>query len=586
MKKKKKVSKNIKKTRNYSIILFIAVIIVYLLLALIFTAPLLFNFNTSIIGDSNFTDGPFFIWNLWWVRKSAELHINPFFSNYVYYPSQTNLALHTLTLTRGVMSLVLQNFFSLITVNNIIQISSIALSGFGTYYLIYYFTKDRISGIISGIIFAFSPFVFSHLLAGHINLADLSLIPFAVLFFIKMIREDKWYNVPIAAFLLVFVCYDDLQIGFYLSCLLLIIGLSEIITNIKGFFTKSKIIEILVFLIIVSIYFLIPYILFLKGFWSEKSLGVTYNNGDLRSYLMKNPFNPLSGAGNLRFTESLIGGYRENTLSIGWTATSFAILSFVFIKKNLKEKLVFLSVAIIFIILSMGPQLQINGKIYDTHLPFFYLQNFKIFSIGIVTTRFIVIAYLALAILAGLFFSGLRTFITNQKSKFLTVIFYLILAFAILKVGIENYSGPVKLTKLEPASKLLDEIKNDNEKDAVTLMSLCGVKGAYYQTKMNRKIISGSLGRRVHDYYMLKYRNYPGVNFLTLFDNKYLYLEDSKDQYKQKVEKSFQDLNVKYILLCKNMDEAEKFIKIKEYLFNFGWGPYKEDEFVVLYKLK
>lgn len=584
MTKKKVKSKNRQK-RNYSKLCWLfGVGIFYLILAVIFTYPLINNFSTSIIGDPNFTDGPFFLWNMWWVHKAAEMHVNPLISNYVYYPSQTNLALHTLTFTRALISLPFQNFFSLIVTSNILQIGSLVLSALGAYSLVYYFTKDKLAGLISGMIFAFSPFVSSHLLAGHLNLADLSLFPFALLFFIRMLREKGWWNAILAAFIFVGICFNDLQIGFYIGTAFLIIGIIEIISNYRMFFNKTKILQLVTFIVIILTYFLVPYLLLVKGFWSHESLGSTYSNGDLRSYIMANPLNPFSSKNNLIFTKSLIGGYRENTLAIGWVATSLALACLLFIRKNLKEKLIFFVLAIIFVALSMGPYLQVDRHIYDIRLPFFYLQEMKIFAIGIVTTRFILVAYFSLAILAGLFFSGLREFLFNRKSKILKALFYFVLVSALLKVGIANYSGQMMLTKLEPTSPILGEIKNDTE-DANVLVSLCGVKGSYYQTKINKKVVSGSLGRRVHDFYMTQYNSYPGVNLLVNYDNQYIYSPNPQDKDRVKFQESLNSLNVKYILLCKDQ-EKDKYMEIREYLGSMNLGPYKEDGFVVLYKLK
>lgn len=585
VKAKKAKIKALKKPNYDSVYWGLAIGLFYLIIALFFTYPLINNFSTSIIGDSSFTDGPFFLWNLWWVQKASIFHTNPFISDFIYYPSKTNLTLHTLTFTRSLIALPLNNFFSLIQANNILQIGSLVFSGLGTYYLACYFSQDRIAGIISGLIFAFSPFVASHLLAGHINLANLALIPFAILFFFKMIREKSWINPFVASFLLVGICFDDLQIGFYVGIMLIVVGLFEIIVNYKIFKTKEKIAQIAVFVAIFLIYFLAPYLFLVKDFWSNETLGATYNNGDLRSYIMANPLNPFSPKSGLIFTKGLIGGYRENTLSLGFLAPILAAMSFLFARKNLKEKILFFILAIVFIVLSTGPHLQIDGHIYATKLPFYYLQNLKMFSIGVVPTRFILMVYLSIAILVGLFFSGLGTFLWSKKRKWLIVLFYFFLVSSTIKIGFEYYSGQMMLTKLEPTSNLLKIIKEDPGQSNV-ITSLCGVRGTYYQTKFDKKVISGALGRRVHEFYMLKYRNYPGVHFLTTYDNQYIYVADPRDNDKAMLFESLRILDVKYIVLCKDSEQSDKLHDIRIWIDQMGIRAYKEDGSIILYKIK
>ena len=224
--------KNSLKSYSFWIFLF------FIILAIVYTWPLAEHFNSSIIGQADFTDGPFFLWNLWWVKKALFSFSNPYFTNFTYFPAKVNLSLHTLTVGRAVISIPFQFFFSLITVNNIIQILSITFSGFGTYLLVRYLTRNKIAGMISGIIFAFSPFVWSHLLAGHINLGDLWVIPFATLFWFKMLRRRRWTDTIWAGLFFSIACHNDLQIAFYLAILLFIIFVFELMFSL--FFNASN----------------------------------------------------------------------------------------------------------------------------------------------------------------------------------------------------------------------------------------------------------------------------------------------------------------------------------------------------------
>src|SRR5690349_21134160 len=57
----------------------------YLLLTLLFTYPLVTQMGTHVVGLAN--DFEEYVWRYWWVRKALlELHTNPFFSTWLYYP--------------------------------------------------------------------------------------------------------------------------------------------------------------------------------------------------------------------------------------------------------------------------------------------------------------------------------------------------------------------------------------------------------------------------------------------------------------------------------------------------------------------
>ena len=275
-KKKKKQVKPIGFFKKYETLLFFVVVSVLIVgLSILLTWPLAKNFSSAIIGQANFTDGPFFIWNLWWVKKAISMLSNPFVSQYVYYPSRTNLALHTPTYTSGLIYLPLSLFFRPLTSLNIIQFLSFLSSAIGMIVLVQYLTKpqtliEKSSAIISALIFAFSPFVFSHLMAGHYNLSMIWPIPFVVYFLYRSIEEGRlqdaiWLGIASST-----LAYVDLQLTFFtiIICLPIIIGM--MISRKREFFSRKTLVNLGISLLLFVVIFLAPYGYMMREFWGLK----------------------------------------------------------------------------------------------------------------------------------------------------------------------------------------------------------------------------------------------------------------------------------------------------------------------------
>ena len=83
------------------------VILIYTLLALALTWPVVANLSTHVPGNG--VDDPPLTWNLWWVRHALlDLGTNPFDGSYLFYPLGINLAFYTLTVLNGLLSMPIQ----------------------------------------------------------------------------------------------------------------------------------------------------------------------------------------------------------------------------------------------------------------------------------------------------------------------------------------------------------------------------------------------------------------------------------------------------------------------------------------------
>jgi len=578
-----KIQKSEKVESKYkNLIFWVLTGLIYLALAIIFTWPLAKHINSSIIGQPDFTDGPFFLWNIWWVKKALLTFHNLFFSNFVYYPANANLSLHTLTLTTALIALPLLPFFKLITTLNIIQLASIIGSALGMVALVGYLTKNKYAGFVSGLIFAFCPYIFGHLQAGHYNLTMLWPIPLVTLFFFKTLREKSYLNPVLAGIFLLAISYLDVQLMVYALILLLLIFIFELIFGFRKTLNLQKIVFYLIIIAIYGVGFALPYLLNLKEFWSHRELLPTYSNGDLQFILGKNPLNPWWGAGKLKVVEAAVGSYRENTVALGFTPILLAILAFVPIRNLIREKFLFLVISLVGFLLALGPHFQVRQVLFPVNLPFFYLQKLPLFNMGIVPTRFIVLAYFGLAVLAGIFMANI---ILIFNKRFLKYFVYVAVPIFSVVVGIEYYSGQMRMDNFV-ASPIYQEIKN-NQGDFSVLPVLTKSDDGYFQTIHDKKMVSGFLGRRINGYYLEQYKKEPLLGYIASGETFNLMgAPRPEDKNRELVLATLKKYKIRYLIVddaAKRPDEIEN---VRKYLEGtLGFKVWREDASVVVYKL-
>jgi hypothetical protein len=121
-------------TRRSALRRHLLALLLYSLLSLALTWPLLTQFASHVPGDG--IDDPALAWNLWWIKHSlVDQQINPFQSGWMFYPLGINLAFYTLTVLNGLLSVPLQVALGLVPASNLVLLSSFVLSGYGAYLL-------------------------------------------------------------------------------------------------------------------------------------------------------------------------------------------------------------------------------------------------------------------------------------------------------------------------------------------------------------------------------------------------------------------------------------------------------------------
>jgi hypothetical protein len=418
----------------------------YLILTLIMTFPLVTKFTTAIPGDG--FDGWQNYWNLWWVKKALlDLGTNPFFCDYVYYPTGASLYFHTLNIFNGLFTVPVQGIFGWTVSYNLVVVFSFVVGGYGTYLLVYRIgagsssspsscsgrgsLRRKLAAFVAGLVFTFSPYHFAHLL-GHMQLISMEWLPFYVLFTVRALdpligqesslqdsgRMGGWLARSwLAAVFLVFTFLCEW--GYYVMYLAMFTLLYAGYVTWKGRSSsrslRSRIWEVaarvgaiwLLFIVLVSP-ILVPMVIeaiktteYLTPAF-EQSLALS---ADLLAFFTPNEMHPLWGDWAKGWSERFTTTTSERMVFAGYI--SLALGACALWKGRRRARFWVLSL-LFFFVLALGPVLHVGGQsvsVLGTTVPLPYIVLYRLLPFVRLSrsiSRFDVMVMLSLAVLVGL----------------------------------------------------------------------------------------------------------------------------------------------------------------------------------------
>lgn len=177
------------KKRGLSIIAFV----LYGLLYLIYTYPLVLNFDTEFMGIPLYGDSTSYIWSIWHFKYAVSNGLNPFETQMLFSPEGSSILMHSSVPIAGMLNLLID---SPILTMNLVLLLSFAFSGLGVYNLLRFFKVNVFLSIAGGFIYAFFPYKTAHL-PEHFNLELTALIPFFIFYILKAFRFEPGKLLPI-----------------------------------------------------------------------------------------------------------------------------------------------------------------------------------------------------------------------------------------------------------------------------------------------------------------------------------------------------------------------------------------------------
>lgn len=404
----------------------------YILLSLVLTWPLAGHFATHVPGDGG--DDPALAWNLWWVKWAlVDQGTNPFDCRYLFHPLGINLAFYTLTVLNGCLSIPLQGLFGLVTVSNLILLSSFVIGAYGTYLLTLDLLRRRspsappadrhglmAAAAFAGLVYGFSSSKTFYASLGQFNIASNQWVPFYALMLTRMGREPRrrryavlagvflllqgWAEMTYASFLLVFTAlylFVVLWQSWRKDVPLSLIGRGD---GGEGAISRSFVIGLLV----LGVIFLAGMLPILSQMWPDmQDEGDFFMEGsgfagefscDLLGFLVPTQLHPWFGhwVSKLSFPHDKAQHY-----FLGYTVMALGLLG-LWAGRRRGDIHFWAICAGVFFILTLGPTLRVNGHEVGVPLPFRLFQMLPFFKGNRYPSRYGVMLVLSVAILAGL----------------------------------------------------------------------------------------------------------------------------------------------------------------------------------------
>jgi hypothetical protein len=433
---------------------------IYLLIAFIRFPDILLNITKMVPGAAADTYGN--LWDIWWVPYALfKLHASIFSTNLLFWPIGANLVYQTMTPAAALLTAPLQAI-SLPLAYNVLFFLGFALSGAGMFVLADYVTSNKYAAFISGLIYTFSA---THIIQSYIYLDWMfwCWIPIGLYFFIRILKEERnYYNAfGLAVSFLLSIAMGNLEEGIIEIMLYVFVLAAYLIYHAtrKGVLRKWVALQLLVAVLLVLImgaWLVVPLVNLLlakpsSNLLNQNLLSVAnqlnslqynvQNSMDLLSFFLPSFYNGPGTHGVYWYYRGLFAiASIEKTGYLTYTAIILALIGII---KTRDRAVLWAALGLIFAWISMGPYLQVAGA--STQIPGLYLLYSSIKYINVVREpgRFIIIAIMALAILAGYGFIEISKFLEKRAPRFKIGKTYMLIAAISILFLFENTGMPI-----------------------------------------------------------------------------------------------------------------------------------------------
>ncbi len=343
---------------------------------------------------------------------------------------------------------------------NIIWLLSFVLSGYAMYLLVSVWTNKESSqslwlkqapAFLAGLFYMFVPYHAAHA-QGHFGAMQMQWIPFIFLTGISLHRKFSWPKLVLLWLLITIQAWSEHH---YMIWLVLFIVMAALFAGkrLKPYLFSGEWIKrgaVLMGLLVISV--VLPYFptLKLQSTGDAIELGQEQTirfSADLFSYVVPASFHPLWGGlfYNL-FGKYFTGNIAENTQFLGWVP----LLLILFFRRSIpwQHRKFWVIVGFVFMVIALGPRLHIFGKVLPIPLPYALIDSWPIFSAIRAVAR--AGAFISLSV-AILFFWVLKANIHRVGSAVIVAL-VIVIEFLFAPVQMQSAVLPPIYSQLDPAT--------------------------------------------------------------------------------------------------------------------------------------
>ena len=421
------------------------------------TWPLVLHADDKITSWTLYPDAWVFVWDLWWVKYALlDLQTNPFHTDFLFFPEGTDLYLHTLATTQGVLSIPLQ----LATRNlflswNILGMLFFVFSALAAYALAYRTTHNAGAALISGYIFAFAPFVLMRF-GGHWHMSTTWPIPLLALFLLRFEDTGRLREAAAAAVCWAMLTYNNLEYGLDAALFVGFFFLYRSVVHLQRHDASALLPLWRGFAVLAVVWLAVSAPLVLPALDSVAREDVFLPADDERYssdlVALVTP-SPLWGPGKEPAIASVghsAAGTVENTVYLGIVPLILAGLAVTGVLKTPRRVIFWGIVFLIFVILALGPYLYIGdtrsfslfGVSFSVPLPYQIVNELPVFGERRAPARMVAFGMLGLSVLAGIGFETLTSGVTKRWKGIRSVVAVPLMTVLILGLVILEYWNP------------------------------------------------------------------------------------------------------------------------------------------------
>lgn len=502
----------------------VIVLAAYLGLALLMSMPLVLNFSQSVVGQGG---DP---WQtMWRFETKAELMSGSlgafgedgwlgqeFFGRGE--PRLINLSVWPWVW--------LQVLFGQPTSYNIVWLLSYVLSGYGMYLLVRWLIYNRkarpslspsqspewiVEGAawLAGMYYMFLPFHVAHSM-GHFGAMQTQWIPLLILAALSFVKKPSPIKTLALSVLLMLQAWTEHHYVLWLMIFFIAWALLNK-NKVREYWKQKKALVYKVFIVIFLLLFVVlPYSLTAKMALQQESsltLGkeqVIRFSADLFSYVVPAYWHPIwGGVFNRLFTEHFTGNVVEATQYLGISVLLLVLFFHQKIPK--KQKRYWLTIAGVFLLLSLGPRLHLFGKVLPVWLPYDLMDSWPIISVVRAVARAGVFVGVAMAVLLGWV---IRTQF-KRKISMGVVGALIIVEFLFLPV-------PLQSTKLSSAYRIVSEQPGKSIIELPAATNYVAASRALFASVKHKKEVVGSIAleRALDEGVLKEVRSLPALRQL------------------------------------------------------------------------
>jgi hypothetical protein len=366
----------------------------YLALTGLFTYPLLLHLGTHHAGEAG-GDAKIYLWNFWWTRSALERGASPFETDAIFHPIGIGLAFHTLDVLQGVEFAPLSALAGDVAAANLVVLSTFPASALATHALARAAGAGVLGSFLAGAIFAFCPYRLARL-AGHYDLLGTEWIALYALAFWKLAEKDR-ASPPLVLAAGALAAASGYTASTYLVFLA---GFTLLVLAFHPRILTRALAVGLVTAVLLAPWLLQAYVD--RTAWTYDSYpGADRYVADLAAYAAPSPRQSFLGSiAGRAFDENLT----ETTVFAGYLVLASAAAGLA-LRKRVPGVSFWLVSAASFLVLSLGPTLQVAGADTGVPLPFSLFSRMPLLDELRAPSRFSIMAMLSLAVVFALVWS-------------------------------------------------------------------------------------------------------------------------------------------------------------------------------------